>query len=67
MSPRDAFVPDGSRHKAYDNRSLPIGQRQTISQPYIVAPMTDLLDLKPDDRVLESGQVAAIRPPFSRH
>ena len=48
--PREAFVPDGSRHKAYDNRPLPIG----ISQ-HIVALMTDLLDLQPDDRVLEVG------------
>ena len=53
--PREAFVPDGSRRKAYDNRPLPIGQRQTISQPYIVTLVTDLLDLKPNDRVLEIG------------
>ena len=53
--PREAFVPDGSRRKAYDNRPLPIGQGQTISQTYIVALMTDLLDLNPDDRVLEIG------------
>lgn len=53
--PREMFVPDGSRRKAYDNWPLPIGQRQTISHPYIVALMTDLLDLKPDDRVLEIG------------
>jgi len=53
--PREAFVPARSRRKAYDNRPLPIGQGQTISQPYIVALMTDLLDLKPEDRVLEIG------------
>ncbi|MEC9183098.1 MAG: protein-L-isoaspartate(D-aspartate) O-methyltransferase [Pseudomonadota bacterium] len=53
--PREAFVPDGSRRKAYDNRPLPIGQRQTISQPYIVTLVTDLLDLKPNGRVLEIG------------
>ena len=53
--PREAFVPDGSRRKAYDNRPLPIGQRQTISQPYIVTLVTDLLDLKPNDRVLKIG------------
>ena len=52
---REAFVPDGSRRKAYDNRPLPIGQRQTISQPFIVTLVTDLLDLKPNDRVLEIG------------
>ena len=55
MSPREAFVPDGSWRKAYDNRPLPIGQRQTISQLYIVTLVTDLLDLKPNDRVLEIG------------
>ena len=53
--PRDAFVPAASRGSAYLNRPLPIGHRQTISQPYIVALMTDLLDLGPDDRVLEIG------------
>lgn len=53
--PREAFIPDDSRHKADDNRPFPIGQRQTISQPYIVALMTELLNLKPDDRVLEIG------------
>ena len=53
--PREALVPDGSRHTAYDNRLLPIRQRQTISQPHIVVLMTDLLDLTPDDQVLEIG------------
>lgn len=53
--PRDAFVPAASRGSAYLNRPLPIGYQQTISQPYIVALMTDLLDLGPDDRVLEIG------------
>jgi protein-L-isoaspartate(D-aspartate) O-methyltransferase len=53
--PRHRFVPSGQEPFAYDNRPLPIGEGQTISQPYIVALMTDLLDLKPKDRVLEVG------------
>lgn len=52
---RHAFVLPRSRKYAYENRPLPIGYGQTISQPYIVAIMTDLLDLKPSDRVLEIG------------
>lgn len=53
--PRHAFLPDALRAAAYINRPLPIGQGQTISQPYIVALMTDLLDPEPDDIVLEIG------------
>ena len=53
--PRDAFVPAGERARAHDNRPLPIGHGQTISQPFIVAIMSDLLDLAPTDRVLEIG------------
>ncbi len=53
--PRHAFFPDGEREYAYVNRPRPIGHGQTISQPFIVALMTDLLDLAPDDRVLEVG------------
>jgi protein-L-isoaspartate(D-aspartate) O-methyltransferase len=53
--PRHLFVPDNVRAAAYDDRPLPIGQGQTISQPYIVAFMTELLALKPTDRVLEIG------------
>jgi protein-L-isoaspartate(D-aspartate) O-methyltransferase len=41
--PRDIFIPDALKHKAYQNTALPIGQGQTISQPYIVAKMTELL------------------------
>lgn len=52
---REAFVPEDAAESAYVNTPLPIGCGQTISQPYIVALMTDLLDLKPDDRVLEVG------------
>ena len=53
--PRHEFVPPAQRESAYDNRPLPIGNGQTISQPYIVALMTDLLVIKPGDRVLEVG------------
>ena len=54
---------------AYEDQPLPIGYGQTISQPFIVALMTDLLDLKPDDKVLEigtgSGYQAAILSPLA--
>ncbi len=53
--PRHRFVPFLQEILAYDNRPLPIGEGQTISQPYIVALMTDLLELKPADTVLEVG------------
>ncbi|HZE11229.1 MAG TPA: protein-L-isoaspartate(D-aspartate) O-methyltransferase [Burkholderiales bacterium] len=53
--PRHRFVPFLQEAFAYENRPLPIGEGQTISQPYIVALMTDLLDPKPGDRVLEVG------------
>ncbi|WP_432745913.1 protein-L-isoaspartate(D-aspartate) O-methyltransferase [Methylobacter sp. G7] len=53
--PRHEFVRDAERPYAYQNRPLPIGYGQTISQPYIVAIMTDLLKLKKTDRVLEVG------------
>lgn len=53
--PRHAFVPDTLQDAAYDNNPLPIGEGQTISQPYIVAIMTELLALAPEHRVLEIG------------
>jgi protein-L-isoaspartate(D-aspartate) O-methyltransferase len=53
--PRHRFVPFLQGAFAYDNRPLPIGDGQTISQPYIVALMTDLIDPKPSDTVLEVG------------
>lgn len=53
--PRDKFVPASELPYAYENRPLPIGHGQTISQPYIVAVMTDMLNLKPDSKVLELG------------
>ncbi|MGQ4806941.1 Protein-L-isoaspartate O-methyltransferase [Candidatus Entotheonellaceae bacterium PAL068K] len=52
---RHEFVRPSLRHLAYANRPLPIGHGQTISQPFIVAVMTDLLRLDPDDTVLEIG------------
>ena len=53
--PRHLFVPEDMRHLAYNDAPLPIGQKQTISQPYIVALMTQLLDLGASDKVLEVG------------
>ncbi len=53
--PRHRFVPFPQEGFAYDNRALPVGEGQTISQPYVVALMTDLLDPKPGDTVLEIG------------
>lgn len=53
--PRHEFVPATIRHMAYENRPLPIGEGQTISQPYIVALMTDLAELDADSVVLEIG------------
>jgi protein-L-isoaspartate(D-aspartate) O-methyltransferase len=53
--PRHEFVPKESRRHAYADAPLPIGESQTISQPYIVALMTQLLDLEPTDTVLEVG------------
>lgn len=53
--PRHEFVLDKNRHQAYKNRPLPIGYGQTISQPSVVAMMTDLLRLEPTDKVLEIG------------
>jgi protein-L-isoaspartate(D-aspartate) O-methyltransferase len=53
--PRERFVPVGERDAAYDDGPLPIGHGQTISQPYIVAIMTELVRPEPGDRVLEIG------------
>jgi len=53
--PREAFVPANLKSRAFDNGPLPIGHGQTISQPYIVALMTDLLELRPEHTVLEIG------------
>ncbi|CNH68292.1 protein-L-isoaspartate O-methyltransferase [Yersinia thracica] len=53
--PRERFVDEALAHKAYENTALPIGSGQTISQPYMVARMTELLQLTPTSRVLEIG------------
>src|SRR5438874_8467805 len=53
--PREEFIPTESRAAGYEDGPLPIGHGQTISQPYIVAFMTEQLRLKPSDRVLEIG------------
>lgn len=54
-TPRHRFVPEDQLRYAYHNRPLPIGYGQTISQPFVVALMTDLLEVKPGQRVLEIG------------
>ncbi|PSW18631.1 protein-L-isoaspartate(D-aspartate) O-methyltransferase [Photobacterium sanctipauli] len=53
--PRELFIDEALSHKAYENNALPIGSGQTISQPYIVAKMTELLSLQAHSRVLEIG------------
>jgi protein-L-isoaspartate(D-aspartate) O-methyltransferase len=62
--PREEFVPVGAGGHAYEDRALPIGDRQTVSQPYVVAEMLESLALEPTDRLLEvgagSGYAAAV-------
>ena len=53
--PREAFIPGPGRAAAYDDMALPIAAGQTISQPYVVARMTELLETRPGDRILEIG------------
>ena len=69
-TPREQFVPTDQRRFAYFDMALPIGHGQTISPPYIVAFMTQQLDLKPTDRVLEigtgSGYQAAVLSPLAK-
>jgi len=65
--PRERFLPSGQRHRAYRDQALPISQGQTLSQPYMVAVMTEALKLRPSDRVLEIGtgsgyQTAVLSP-----
>ncbi len=68
---RHLFVPPGNMSNAYNDSPLPIGYGQTISQPYIVAYMTELLEVSPGDTVLEigtgSGYQAAILAAFVNH
>jgi protein-L-isoaspartate(D-aspartate) O-methyltransferase len=67
---RHLFVPTNLQNAAYDDRPLPIGQGQTISQPYIVAYMTEVARIRPEDRVLEigtgSGYQAAVLAELSK-
>lgn len=53
--PREAFLPAGQRPRAHENQALPIGFEQTMSQPLVVALMTELADVQPGERVLEVG------------
>ncbi len=68
--PREKFVPLESRHLAYEDSPLPIGWEQTISQPYIIALMTEVLELTGSEKVLElgtgSGYQTAILAELSR-
>ena len=61
--PCHEFVPEGVRRQAYADRPLPIGYGQTISQPFIIALMTDLLRVGPNDVVLEIGTGSAVHHP----
>src|SRR3954468_9531865 len=69
-TPRHEFVPPGERDRAYLDMALPIGNGQTISPPFVVASMTEAIDPKPEDKVLEigtgSGYQAAILSPLVR-
>jgi len=68
--PRELFVPPESRHLAYADKPLPIGYEQTISQPFIIALMTEALELKGEEKVLEigtgSGYQAAVLAELAR-
>ena len=67
-TPRHLFIPENLRDMAYEDGPLPIGEGQTISQPYIVALMTELLELNGNERILEigtgSGYQAAVLSPL---
>lgn len=69
--PRELFVPESQRERAYRDGALPIGQGQTISQPWIVARMAELLELEGPERVLEvgtgSGYSAAVLAQLCSH
>ena len=70
-TPRHRFVPDGVADYSYQDNALPIGKGQTISQPYIVAFMTEILDVNSTYKVLEigtgSGYQAAVLSPLVKH
>jgi len=69
--PRHLFVPENRRNRSYENTPLPIGHGQTISQPFIVAFMTEMLNIEPGDKVLEigtgSGYQAAVLSELTPH
>jgi protein-L-isoaspartate(D-aspartate) O-methyltransferase len=69
--PRERFVPEEVRSRAYDDSALPIGHQQTISQPWVVAAICQALELKGDEEVLEigtgSGYSAAVLARLARH
>ena len=69
-TPRHLFIPENLRDMAYDDGPLPIGEGQTISQPYIVALMTELLQLTGNEKILEigtgSGYQAAVLSPLAK-
>ena len=69
--PRHLFVDEALAAKAYSDNALPIGEKQTITQPYVVARMTELLGISPEHRVLEigtgSGYQAAVLAKLARH
>ena len=69
--PREAFVPPGLRSRAWEDTALPIGADQTISQPFVVARMCELLEVSPGDRVLDvgtgSGYHAAVLAAMGAH
>jgi protein-L-isoaspartate(D-aspartate) O-methyltransferase len=57
--PRELFVPEGERHRAYEDAALPIGYGQTISQPYMVARISEALAVRPGELVLDVGTGSA--------
>lgn len=65
--PRELFVPENKKHLAYGDCPLEIGSGQTISQPYMVAFMTQLLDIKPDERILEVGTGSGYQAAIAAH
>jgi protein-L-isoaspartate(D-aspartate) O-methyltransferase len=65
--PRHEFVPEAQRRLAYSDRALPIGDWETISQPYIVAVMTQAADVQPGERVLEIGTGAGYQAAILAH
>ena len=65
--PREQFLPSRLRKEAYSDRALPIGQSQTISQPYIVAYMTEALGLRGSETVLEIGPASGYQPAILSH